>query len=99
MFHRGIDQTAAHDVLNDGNLPVRLDPGSECPENFGRIIDVDIFVENENVFRPVPGQRRSRGAAGVAFRHLFHRDKYIEQRMAPARANRLHARHGFSATA
>src|SRR5581483_6883404 len=83
--HGRIDQAAAQDLGNNRDLAVRLHPRRQRPENFRRIVDVDVVVENENVLGPIPGERRSRGAAGIAFGNFFHRDENIEQRVAPAR--------------
>src|SRR5688500_16229226 len=98
MLHRWVDETAAHNLLNDGNLTVRLDTRRQRPENLRRIVNVDVLVENENVFRPVPGERRGRRSPGVSFRHFFHGNKNIQQRVTPAGADYLNPGNGFAAT-
>jgi hypothetical protein len=76
---------------------VRLHPRRQRPENLGRIVNVDIFVEDKDVFRPIPSERRRSRPSGVAFRHFLHRYKDVEQRVAPACADCLNAGYGFPA--
>ena len=91
--HGRIDEAAPHDVLNDRNLPIGLNPCGERPQNFRGVVDVDVVVEDKNVFCPVPSQRCRRGTAGIAFRHFFHRDENIEQGVPAAGTNGLDAGH------
>ena len=48
--------------LQDIDLEMRLDPGSNRPENFGRIENIDIVIEHEDILGVVEGQRGGGGA-------------------------------------
>jgi len=66
---------------------VGLHPRCQGPENFRRIVDVDIVVEDEDVFALIGGQGRCCCSARVTLGALFHRDKDIHQGMAAVLAH------------
>ena len=46
------------------DLEMRLHAGRDCPENVGRIENVDVLVEHEDVFRVIEGQAAAAARAG-----------------------------------
>jgi hypothetical protein len=84
-------------MTSDGDLPVRLHPGGKRkrPENLGGIVDVDVVVEDENIFC-----QSQVGAAAAALSGSPSDIFFIEMKtlsVAPAGADRLDSRHRFAA--
>ena len=99
VHQRRIEEVAAKQRLQNADLAVRLDTRRKGPENIRRIEDINVIVEDKDVFGVIERQRGRRGAARIAFGHFFHRDKDIVMSVAALLADGGYPRHRFPAAA
>ena len=58
VLQRRIEHIAAEERRRDRHSAVRLNSSRDRPQNFRRIVNVNVVVEDENILGMIKGQRR-----------------------------------------